>query len=174
MKRIGMIAVLAWSLILASLVVHAAWAHHSLALSPANHRPPKATVHRLMLVSEGRDAVLAIVGLVAAAFVGRSSRRAPAVTVTAVAALALLLWGASFVTAVRHTDRTFFGFRPWTSTHSILLWHAFLESGVRCLLTTVGLTCGIAGMTMNKRITDAEQQGGGYSPPAARPSKPTP
>ena len=147
-----------WCAVLVSVVIHAAWAHHNVASSSANYRPPKPTVHRLMLVSEGRDAILAAAGLLAALLAARSGRRTPAVVMTVVAALAFLLWGASFVTAFRHTDRTFFALRPWSSAHFVLLWHAFLEPGFRWLLAGIGFACGIMAITRLKREPDAEHQ----------------
>jgi len=122
-----------------------------------------------MLISEGRDVFLAVSGLVASIFVGWSIRRTPAVILTVAATLSLIFWGVSFATALRHTDGTFFDIRPWTLTHSILFWHAFVEPGVRCLLAGVGLACGIAGITASKKTTDAE-----HAPPAGRGEAPRP
>ena len=104
-----------------------------------------------MFISEGRDVLLAVIALVASVFVARSTRQTPLVIITVVAALALLLWGAPFVTSLPQTNRTFCVLRPWTSAHSVLLWHAFIEPGVRCLLTCVGLACGIAGLKIERR-----------------------
>lgn len=152
----GKITIAVWGAVLASVVIHAAWAHHSVASSSSSYSAPKPTVHRRMLISEGRDAILAAAGLLAAVVAVRSGRQTPAVVMTVVAALAFLLWGASFVTALRHTDRTFFALRPWSSTHFVLLWHAFLEPGLRWLFAGVGFAFGIMAITRLKREPDAE------------------
>lgn len=157
MKRIGTIAVTAWGIALVAILVHAMWAHHSVAASAAHNPTPSPRIHMLMLISEGRDALLVLAALVSSVFMMRSSRRGPAVVMAVVAAVALLIWTTSFLSALRHTDRTFFALRPWRSTHFILFWHAFLDPAVQCLLAGIGLVCGIIGITRNGKTRDAEQ-----------------
>jgi len=157
MKRIGNIAIVVWGVALASILVHAIWAHHSVQVSAAHNATPSPRIHMLMLISEVRDVLLVVAALIASVFMSRTTRRRPAIVMVVVAILALLLWGASFLTALRHTDRTFFALRPWHSTHFVLFWHAFLNPGLQCLLAAMGLVCGIMGITRNRNKTDAEQ-----------------
>jgi hypothetical protein len=157
MKRIGTIAVIVWCLVLASLVAHGAWSHYTVETVPSYKGTDTPRLHSLMLISEGRNALLAVGALLASIFIARSTRRAPSIILTVVAGFAVLLWGASFITALRYTDRTFFALRPWSSTHFVLFWHAFLEPGVRWLLAGVGFACGIMAITRMKRNPDADR-----------------
>lgn len=162
MKRIGTIAVITWSLVLASLVAHGAWSHHTVETLPSYKGTDTPRLHKLMLISEGRDVLLAVGALLASVFVARSTRRAPSIILIVVAGLAVLSWGATFITALRYTDRTFFALRPWSSAHFVLFWHAFLEPGFRWMLAGVGCACGIVAIRRTTREPDAEPQTGGY------------
>ena len=159
MKRIGTIAVIVWCLVLALLVAHIAWSHYTVETVQPCKGIDTPRLHKLMLIPEGRDALLAAGALLASIFIARSTRRAPSITLIVVAGLAVLLWGGSFITALRYTDRTFFAQRPWSSTHLVLFWHAFLEPGLRWLLAGVGFVCGIMAITRTKTETDAEPSG---------------
>ncbi len=148
MKRIGIIATVVWTMVLASIVCHSIWTIYVVQTTSANYMD---TFYRRMFILQGRDVLLAAAVLLAAVFVARSARQTPLIIMTVLAALALLLWSVPFVTSLPHTYRTFSVQRPWTPKHSVLLWHAFIEPGVRCLLTCVGLACGIAGIKMQRR-----------------------
>jgi len=151
MKRIGIIATVVWTMVLASIVCHSIWTVNVVLTTSANHTESTHTLYRHMFISQGRDVLLAIAALLASVFVARSTRQGPLIIMTVVAVLALLLWGVPFVTSLPQTNRTFSVLRPWTPAHSVLLWHAFLEPGVRCLLACVGIACGIAGIKMQRR-----------------------
>jgi hypothetical protein len=157
MKRIGIIAIFVWVAVLVLVVIHAAWAHHSVQASAAHYTTPTSKIHMVMLISEGSDALLAAGALVASLFLLRSTRRAPSIALTVIAMLALLEWSVSFAASLQHTDRTFFALRPLTGMHIVLFWHAYLDTALRCLLAGVGLVCGIIGITKNRRNPDAEQ-----------------
>jgi len=158
MKRIGIVAVVIWATVLASVIVHAVWAHHALAASTAAYQPlMKGDVHRRMLIPEGRDAVLALTALIASVFVVRSARRTPSAILTVIALLAFLQWGVSFLTVLRHTDRTPFNTLGSQMFRFDLFWHTFLQPGAQCLLAGAGLVCGIMGVVRNRKTRDAEQ-----------------
>ena len=157
MKRIGIIATVAWVIVLASLIARAVWVHHAVQASSASYTVPTPTVHRLLLIAEGRDVLLAVGVLIASVFVGRSALRAPAITLIAFAAITCVLWSASFITSVVHTDRTCFTMRPWSSAQVILFWHVCLEPGFQCLLAGIGLACGIMVLAGKRSRTEAEQ-----------------
>ena len=150
MKRIGIITVVVWTLVLTSIVCHSIWSIHVVRTTSANIMD-RFYLH--MFISQGRDLLLAAAVLLAAIFSARSTRQTPLIIMTVVAALALLLWGLPFVTSLPHTNRTFSVIRPWTPKHSVLLWHAFIEPGVRCLLTCIGLACGIVGIKMQNKAS---------------------
>ena len=165
MKLLAIICIATWVVVLVLLSSRAIWAHRTLAattgsaptIDASGQSIPEARLHTLMLVSEIRDFVLALVPLIAAVVFIHSHRRVSLIVMTVSAVLCLLVWVPSLVIVLCHTDISPFT-TPNSSTFlSTLFRHPFLERGLRCLLAGVGLVCAAMGLSMRQRQQEAER-----------------